>query len=81
MWSPTDSPWSPITSPLNQAHQLGRQADVYVKSGKFEEALHCHKRAAGENVKELVCEGVAIVRPHLGDCRGRFAKQYHCSGA
>ncbi|CAI9722331.1 ruvB-like 2 [Octopus vulgaris] len=28
---------------------------------------HC---ISGEDVKELVCEGVAIVRLHLEDCRG-----------
>ncbi|GAB1598850.1 nuclear receptor-binding factor 2-like [Argonauta hians] len=46
MWSPSDIPWSPIESPLNKAHQLGRQADTYEKSGNFEAALSCHKCAA-----------------------------------
>lgn len=32
---------------LKQAHQQGRKADMLVKSGKYEEAVTCHNRAAG----------------------------------
>ncbi|KAL4231975.1 factor 2 [Mactra antiquata] len=35
-----------MDSPLNQAHQQGRKADALMKSGKFEEAVACHNRAA-----------------------------------
>jgi hypothetical protein len=30
-----------------QAHQQGRKADMLLKSGKYEEAITCHNRAAG----------------------------------
>lgn len=35
-----------MDSPLNNAHQQSRKADMMVKSGKIEEALLCHRRAA-----------------------------------
>ncbi|XP_046566107.1 nuclear receptor-binding factor 2-like [Haliotis rubra] len=35
-----------MDSPLNLAHQQGRRADTLVRSGKFDDAVDCHKRAA-----------------------------------
>ncbi|XP_046330359.1 nuclear receptor-binding factor 2-like [Haliotis rufescens] len=35
-----------MDSPLNLAHQQGRRADALVRSGKFDDAVDCHKRAA-----------------------------------
>ncbi|XP_033756460.1 nuclear receptor-binding factor 2-like [Pecten maximus] len=35
-----------MDSALNSAHQQGRKADMMLKSGKAEEAIFCHRRAA-----------------------------------
>ncbi|XP_069139886.1 nuclear receptor-binding factor 2-like [Argopecten irradians] len=35
-----------MDSALNSAHQQGRKADMMLKSGKPEEAIFCHRRAA-----------------------------------
>ncbi|XP_041364662.1 nuclear receptor-binding factor 2-like [Gigantopelta aegis] len=35
-----------MESPLNLAHQQARKADMMMKSGKFESAICCHRRAS-----------------------------------
>lgn len=42
-----------MDSPLNLAHQQGRKADTLIKTGKYDEAIACHNRAA-----ELILEAM-----------------------
>uniref|UniRef100_A0A673FRS3 Nuclear receptor-binding factor 2 MIT domain-containing protein n=1 Tax=Sinocyclocheilus rhinocerous TaxID=307959 RepID=A0A673FRS3_9TELE len=43
-----------MDSPLNRAHHFGRKADQLVAKEKFEEAILCHRKAAGKSVKPLL---------------------------
>ena len=42
-----------------QAHQQARKADMMTKSGKFESAICCHRRAAGNTI--IIVDNADIV--------------------
>ncbi|XP_063432132.1 nuclear receptor-binding factor 2-like isoform X1 [Mytilus trossulus] len=61
-----------MDSPLNQAHQQSRKADMMLKSKKFEEAMICHRRAA-----DYLLEALQTTNSELAKESIYHQHQYH----